>query len=204
MHKNIRISAVVLASGMSKRMGSVKQLLLLEGLPLLECVLRKLLPFPFESIHAIIGHQYQEIMDNIEMEDSRFQWVVNEKFMDGQSAALKKAVESLSDVDGMMVFLADQPLIQEETIRLIFKEAQKQLGYPEKKIVIQPSYFGEKGHPVVFSNTMLPLFEMLEGDEGGKRVIKQASDHQIISVVDAGILFDIDTKEDYQKLLRGR
>ncbi|WCK52348.1 nucleotidyltransferase family protein [Aneurinibacillus sp. Ricciae_BoGa-3] len=200
---NIRISAVVLASGMSKRMGTVKQLLPYNGSSILECVIRKLLPFPFESIHAVIGNHHEEILGQIRIEDSRFNWVINEKFMEGQSAALKKAVKSLSDVDGMMVFLADQPLILPETIALVFNKAKEQLLQQEKKIAIQPCFSGRKGHPVFFSNNLFPLFEMLEGDEGGKRIIKQSFNYQKVVANDPGILIDIDTQEDYHKLVKG-
>ncbi|MFD6207719.1 MULTISPECIES: NTP transferase domain-containing protein [unclassified Peribacillus] len=201
MNDNIRISAVILASGMSKRMGTTKQLLMFQGVPLLEYTIRKLLFFPFIKIYAIIGHNSNEIMNLIDIKDQRFEWIFNNMYQEGQSAALQKAIRTIEDVDGMMVFLADQPLILDETIRQVFNEAATRMKKQEPKCVVQPSFSGKKGHPVFFSSTLFPFFKMLQGDEGGKRIINHSRNHHIIPVGDPGILFDIDTPEDYQILL---
>lgn len=199
--RNIRISAVILASGMSTRMGTPKQLIMFKGVPLLEYIIRRLLNFPFHKIQAVIGHKSEEIMRLIKINDLRFEWNVNNDYQEGQSAALKQAVRTIGKVEGMMVFLADQPLILDETIGLLLKAAETQLANHEQMLVVQPSFLGIKGHPVFFTKRLFPYFETIRGDEGGKRVIDMAQIHHVISVRDQGILFDIDTPEDYQLLL---
>jgi molybdenum cofactor cytidylyltransferase len=201
-HRTFQISAVILASGKSKRMGTTKQLLPYAGVPLLEYVIRKLLPFSFSRIHTIVGHQYEEVIERIHIDDPRFHWQINQEFNDGQSRALKCAAAAVQDCDGMMVFLADQPLIQGQTIQLVLNKALEQLSSPSNGIVVQPSYLGKSGHPVFFSNHLYSAFDHLSGDEGGKRVITHAECHDIISVEDTGILFDVDTQADYQSLLK--
>ncbi|WP_200760272.1 nucleotidyltransferase family protein [Effusibacillus dendaii] len=202
MKTNSRIAAVVLASGMSKRMGTAKQLLLLQGVTLLEYIIRKLLPLPFEKICVIIGNQSEEIMNRIHIEDPRCEWKINRMYKEGQSAALKVAVESVNELDGMMVFLADQPLISDETIKIVFDRATHFLVSHQGDFVVQPSFFNKSGHPVFFSNRLFSLFHKLEGDEGGRRIINLATSHYLVPVEDPGILLDIDTPEDYQRLLR--
>lgn len=196
-----QISAVVLASGMSKRMGTAKQLLPFEGVPLLESIIRKLLLFPFKKVYAIIGHHSEEIMSQIDIHDPRFEWKLNLRFHQGQSAALQEAVKAVKNDCGMMVFLADQPLIHEETVTSLINQVESRLNHQESDFVLQPSYFGQKGHPVFFSHTLFPLFGILQEDEGGKRIISKAKHHYVIPVDDPGILFDVDTPGDYQLLL---
>jgi molybdenum cofactor cytidylyltransferase len=204
LDKNNRIAAVILASGISKRMGTTKQLLPFHGVPLLEYLIQKLIPFPFYKIYAIIGHNAQEIMGTIEIVEPRFDWVLNNQYQEGKSAALKKAVKSLDKADGMMVFLADQPLILAATIGDIWNVVEMRLMEQESKFVVQPSFSGKMGHPVFFAKELFPFFDRLQGDEGGKRIIKNANKHYIIPVEDAEILFDVDTPADYQLLLRKR
>lgn len=103
----------------------------------------------------------------------------------------------------MIVFLADQPLITKETIRSVFDHAVRLLPEMNGGLVVQPSYFGKSGHPVFFSHHLFSEFHHLKGDEGGKKVIKKAIHHEKIDVLNEGIVLDVDTKEDYERLLRG-
>lgn len=195
------IAAIILASGLSKRMGSPKQLLLYHDKPLLEYMIRKLLPLPFNKIYAVVGHKSNEIMNKISVNDSRFEWKINRNYKDGQSAALKCAIKCVNDCKGVMVFLADQPLIKRETIKKVFDYAAEQIERGQEGFVVQPSYLGRNGHPVFFSKMIYPSFDSLRGDEGGKSIIKEASHHYLLNVEDQGILLDIDTQEDYRCLL---
>ncbi|WP_134684008.1 nucleotidyltransferase family protein [Brevibacillus migulae] len=196
------VAAVILASGMSRRMGRPKQLLPYQGTTLLEHVIRKLLPLPFTKIIAVVGHSRHDIMNAIIIEDSRFDWLINERAEVGQSAAMQCAAEISKDTDGMFVFLADQPLLQPDTIQRIYEYTVKELSTEIGSFVVQPSYADIPGHPVFFSRALLSLFGMLTGDEGGKRIIKLADYHHLLPVQDPGIHIDIDTPEDYQKWLQ--
>jgi molybdenum cofactor cytidylyltransferase len=200
--RTFAIAGVILASGMSQRMGTAKQFLPYKGMPLLEHAIRKLLPLPFAQIFAVVGKQHQARLAEIPIDDPRFRWVLNERNHEGQSAALRCAAECGKDCAGIMVFLADQPLLLPDTIRRVYDTAVEQLAKGAERFVVQPAYADVRGHPVFFARGLLASFAMLEGDEGGKRVIKQAAAHHVIPVDDAGVLFDIDTPEDYQRLLQ--
>jgi molybdenum cofactor cytidylyltransferase len=199
MDKTIPITAVVLAAGKSSRMGRCKPLLPINGTPMLEVTLQKLLAFPFEQIVCITGHLNQTIQDAIQIDDSRFTWIYNPNYAVGQSTSLQTAAESCSNsTQGILVFLADQPFIQPDTISQILSEVRSMetLG---SKCVIQPAFQGQKGHPVFFSRTMLAHFPELKDDVGAKPIIKYAEKHMVIPVEDEGVLIDLDTLEDYDK-----
>lgn len=194
------MAAVVLAGGMSARMGETKQLLPFRGMPLLEAVIRQLLPHPFSRIVAVVGHEAERIMQRIVIGDARFEWQVNPRYSAGMSSSLQGAAARASDLDGMLVFLGDQPLIRADTIERVRTEALRRLTSAEDSLVVQPAYSGSPGHPVFFSRGLFPYFAELQGDEGGRRVIGKAFCRCMLPVEDPGILCDIDTREDYERL----
>lgn len=200
-NKSYNLTAVILASGMSRRMKTTKQLLPINGVPLLEYCIRKILKCPFDEVISIIGHQHELIKKSIQIRDDRFKWQYNPQFREGQSSALKCAVSTLHESDGMMVFLADQPLIETRTIEIVYNKVIELLASAQKDFVIQPSHSGVRGHPVFFSSHLFPAFNQLNGDEGGKKIIGNATYYEAIEVMDAGILFDVDTPDDYRKLI---
>jgi molybdenum cofactor cytidylyltransferase len=199
MDEVIAVTAAVLAAGKSSRMGKSKPLFPIGGIPMAEVTLRKLLPFPFERIVCVTGHLHEAIREMIEIEDSRFEWIYNPAYAEGQSTSLRRAADCRPDPEhGLMVFLADQPFIRTETIGKVISEvrAAAALG---GKCVVQPVYCGQKGHPVYFSGAMLDLFSGLQGDIGAKTVIAHADRHLLVPVEDEGVIIDLDTLDEYEK-----
>ncbi|NEU30868.1 nucleotidyltransferase family protein [bacterium LRH843] len=182
-------------------MGKTKQLLPFNGMTLLEHCIKNVLMCPVDEVITIIGHRSDIIKEKVTIDDPRFKWKYNVHYREGQSSALKAAITGLNHSDGMMVFLADQPFIKEKMIRIILERVRELLPMIHNGLVVQPSYHGKKGHPVFFSRHLYSLFYQLHGDEGGKKIINKASHYENVCVSDAGILFDIDTPKDYEKLL---
>jgi molybdenum cofactor cytidylyltransferase len=199
MDDTIPVMAAVLAAGKSSRMGRSKPLLPIGGKPMLEVTLLKLLAFPFERIVCVTGHMHEAIRETIEIEDSRFEWVYNPDYAEGQSTSLRAAAGSCpASAQGMMVFLADQPFIVSSTIGRILSEAGGLLA-GGAKCVVQPVYRGQKGHPVLFSRPMLAHFGELAGDVGAKSIIALADRHVLVPVDDEGVVVDLDTMDEYEK-----
>src|SRR5690606_16366768 len=168
---NLFITAIILASGMSKRMGTTKQLLPFNGTTLLEECIKNVLACPFDQVIAIIGHEHDIIKEKINITDPRFRWIYNDRYREGQSSAFKAVIPYLKQSKGMMVFLADQPLIKKEVIHIVLNRASIYLPTLQNGLVVQPSYQGQKGHPVFFSHHLFWQFDQLCGDEGGKKII---------------------------------
>lgn len=65
--------------------------------------------------------------------------------------------------------------------------------------IIRPSYQGQHGHPILFSRKLFPEFELLQGDRGGKEIIKKYRNHLHVIHFDSYMLGkDVDTQEDLQ------
>ncbi|MBU8916577.1 nucleotidyltransferase family protein [Bacillus sp. FJAT-29953] len=196
------IKAVVLAAGTSSRMGDFKPLLPIQGIPMLELVLRNVLSFPFENVMAIIGHNENKIKDAIHIPDQRFEWVSNINFHEGLSSSIKTAVQQCNDETcGLMVFLGDQPLLKKSTIQQMIQTILETNAI-QSKYIIQPIYNSIPGHPVYISSQLFPYVGEISGDQGAKAIFKFADKHFQIPIDDEGTILDADTYEDYQDIIQ--
>lgn len=204
-HMSSSICAIILAAGSSTRMGKPKQLLLLNGRPLLEHVILGVAACEFSEIIAVVGHEAEQIQKAIPIKDPRFSWVVNPAYSSGQSSSLKSGMAHAGKHhDGIMVFLGDLPFILESTIQSIFLSGTKMLFESGESFIIQPNYCGVMGHPVFFGNIARELFMPLHGDKGAKAIMENIPCRKQFLVEDEGILFDIDTSEAYEKAKKFR
>ncbi|HET7578836.1 MAG TPA: nucleotidyltransferase family protein [Bacillales bacterium] len=193
------VTALVLAAGTSSRMGTTKQLLDFGGTPLLQKVIEKVLLFDFSGIIAVVGHEAEQIKRSVRISDERFRWIVNPEYSSGQSTSLRSGIESCNS-PGVMVFLGDEPLISNQTIQTVYQFAMEKQSILSEPFVVRPSFQSVPGHPVFFGNAQKIDFSRLEGDRGAKKVVGSLEAKHIIHVNDRGILSDVDTPEDYEKV----
>jgi molybdenum cofactor cytidylyltransferase len=184
---------VVLAAGVSSRLGVPKQLLIYRGQPLLAVVVQNLLASPVDEIIVVLGHMAEEVATALRGLPVKV--VVNSKYADGLSSSLKAGLAALCDSVGAVLFvLGDQPLVQPETIKILIRQYEIHGG------IVAPSFGGRRGNPVLFDRRLLSGIEFA-GDAGGRVVIERHPEIlHLVDVSDAGVLFDIDTWEDYHKL----
>lgn len=194
------IQALVLAAGSASRMGKPKQLLRVGGRSILEHTIVSILPVEFKHIIAVIGNKKDKIMEEIKIKDPRFNWVINEAFQEGQSTSLKIGIRSFNEPTiHVMIFLGDLPFIKQDTIEKIFQAGREKLRDTNSPFTIRPVYQGTVGHPVFFGNMSSAIFEPLSGDLGAKPIMKEIPEHLTIALADQGILFDIDTINDFHE-----
>ncbi|WP_102275190.1 nucleotidyltransferase family protein [Cytobacillus massiliigabonensis] len=194
------VSAIILAAGMSTRMGQLKQLLLLNRRPLLIHVIEAAASVDFFEIITVIGCQASKIQKEILIDDRRFCWAINEKYEAGQSSSLKTGILNVGEKSaGVMVFLGDLPFILHETILKIYRAGVKMMQETTESFIIQPEYEGKPGHPVFIGNFNREIMMQLHGDTGAKVIMDKFSIRKRMAVNDIGILFDVDTPETYLK-----
>lgn len=186
------ITAIVMASGFSKRMGRNKLLIKYNGKFLIEHTLEKIAQCDFGE--KIIVTQYEEI-ENLK-ETWNFQVVKNENAHKGQSESIKLAVKNAGRSDGYMFFVADQPLINQKDIEKLIRIFRE-----NKDFIIIPKYKEKCGNPVIYPSLYKEEILKLEGDKGGKAIIKSSNKIKYVQV-EENTLFDIDNESDFDKLLR--
>lgn len=190
------LSAILLAAGESKRMGEPKQLMPLGSSTVVEQAIDNLLNSAVDEIIVVLGYRAEEITKTIAAKPVKI--IVNPNYQQGMSTSI---IAGLILVDhqaqAVMLALGDQPLVDSHTINRLIDEFHNH----DKGIAV-PTYQGRRGHPIIFAiKYKLKLLE-LEGDIGGREIIKQHPDDVLEVAVDSeSVIADIDTRDDYQSQL---
>ena len=185
------VNAIIMASGFSKRMGANKLLLEYKGIPIIDHILREISKVEFNQV--VVVSQYKEILDL--GKKYGFIAVYNGNAHVGQSESIKLGILNSSKCDGYMFFVGDQPLIDNMQIKKILY-----LFEQNKDCIVIPMSNGKKGNPVVFPFHKKEELLMLKNDEKGKKVINTSKKIKYIDVSE-NMLFDVDTQDDFNKLL---
>jgi molybdenum cofactor cytidylyltransferase len=189
------ISAIVMASGFSRRMKKNKLLMEFDG----EIVIDRTL----KTIKKSKVGEYILIYSSDEVRDiamaNGFDTYHNSKAHLGQSESIKLGVEVASkDAEGYMFFVGDQPLLDEETIDTLIDTF-----LDNKDSIVIPKFGDKRGNPVIFPASLGIELLSLEGDVGGRDVIRNNKEKLIeIKVANSYAGMDIDTPEAYDELLR--
>ena len=199
---NSKISAIIMASGKSKRMGTNKLLLEYRGITFIENTLEKVLNENFYELAIVISDKKvrkkcQDYIKKSEKDEKKIYIVDNKKSEKGQSESIKIGLKTLGKCDGYMFFSCDQPFLTSDTIKKILQ------NFKTKGITI-PEYNGKRSLPVIFGENFKDELLKLEGDTGGKTVISNHQDKiKIVEIENPYEGKDIDTKEDYEMLKKG-
>ena len=195
------VAGVLLAAGASTRMGSLKQLLPVSGVPLLERSLTAALASRLDRVVMVLGHRAGDIECALGTvgHDARLTIVHNRDYLQGISSSLATGVKKIArSHDHAMVLLGDMPFIDRRVIdRLIAAYLKSRLPIGAVKVDEHP------GHPVVFRRDLFPELETLTGDMGARALLTKYSDRICYIRPESDYDYrDIDTKEDYQKIQR--
>ncbi|MDO5713313.1 MAG: nucleotidyltransferase family protein [Tissierellia bacterium] len=185
------ISAIVMASGLSRRMGENKLKLLIDGKEMYKYTVDLVAEMDFRP--KILVSNDKDILEY--GKEKGFEVFDNPNAHIGKSESIRIGVENSPEkLEGYMFFVCDQPFVSKETVEKITETFQKD---PTKITV--PYYDGKRGAPMLFpANTKEGLLA-LKGDEGGVLLLK---DHPVEKVViEEGLEHtDIDTPKDYEKI----
>jgi molybdenum cofactor cytidylyltransferase len=191
------LSAVILAAGRSERMGkSVKALLPVGGTTFIERIVSCLKTSDIGELFVVIGADSEKILRYAPMNDVRV--LINDGWRLGQLSSLRLGVKNLSSSSqGLLFTLVDHPLVKEDTYSLIIGCWQSH----KDKIVI-PTFGGRKGHPAIFPRRFYSQILEDELPDGARGIIRKERDSVFfVPVNDPGVVHDVDTPEDFRKLI---
>lgn len=191
----VKVAAVVMASGFSKRFGKANKLLMpYSGQTIIESVVNTLKQVSEIDTICVVT-QYDEIR-RIFHEDDSLMVVMNDQAAKGQSESIRIGVKAV-DADGYMFVPADQVNLSVETVRALIDAFEGALD----KIVV-PSYRGQIGSPKIFSARFSRDLLGLSGDSGGRSLLTSYKNDVIkIHRDDDSENIDIDTYGDYRDIL---
>ncbi len=189
------VTAILLAAGTSSRMGGPKPLSRLGGKPLLAHSLDALRASPVGEIVVVLGSDAGSIRREIPLDGTRV--VLNAEFAEGMSSSIRAGLQAASErAEAFLIVLGDQPLVTSATIAGIIARYQTTHGP-----AIVPTFRGRRGNPVLFERSLLPEMQAIRGDIGCRAVLSaHAAEVVEFPVDDPGILLDVDTPKDLEKL----
>jgi molybdenum cofactor cytidylyltransferase len=194
MSERKRVVAVLLAAGTSSRMGDFKQLMPYRGRTIVEACVETLLETSADETVVVVGHRGDEVAAAVARHPVRV--VQNDAYLDGMSTSAKAGVRAAEGADAVMISLCDQPHIPARVFDAVL-EAYRATGAR----VVVPAFAGDTGHPVVFDLSLRDEMLAVDGAQGLRSVTYAHRDEVLRVPVDTvGILDDIDTPDDYDRL----
>jgi molybdenum cofactor cytidylyltransferase len=204
------VSAVVLAAGMSTRMGRNKLLLTFRDKPLVVHAVETLLASKAGEIIVVLGHESEKVWDQLEDyagqvpdggQTRRVRLVKNPNYRDGLSTSVRAGVEAASpEAEAIMIYLADQPLLEPPDVDRII--ATFATAKAEGRMIVVPLFKGERGNPVILDASLRDSILGIVGDVGCKGVIKRYPEKVYpIEMENDHVVRDVDDVQAYERLV---
>ena len=188
------IAGIVLAAGLSLRMGRPKLLLDWGGKPVVRRAVERVKAGGVDEIVIVLGHEGQAIREALKGLPVRF--VENPEPEAGQASSIACGVSALGPAAGAaLIALGDQPALPPEVIPRLL-----QTFHETGKAIVAPLYRGVQGNPVLFAAAVFPELRALTGDRGARSVVEKDPARVALVSFDLAMPADLDTFEDYERL----
>ena len=190
--KKTKINLILLASGNSIRFKGNKLLTTVNNKPMYMNVVEKILRLNFNKI--ILVTQYEEI--KVALVEQPIKVIMNKNSELGISHSIKIGISDDMKADAYMFMVCDQPFISLESLETLIDRFIK-----SNKGMACVEYNGSLGNPTIFSGKYIQELLSLNGDAGGKSIIKKhVDDLEKVQIIHEVELMDIDTREELEKL----
>jgi molybdenum cofactor cytidylyltransferase len=192
------VAVVILAAGESSRMGTSKQLLEIEGKPLLERTIELTGALGEEMTIVVLGANaaaHQQVVKR----HPRVSSVVNEDWEKGLGSSIKaglaEALRLAPRIDAALFVVCDQPLLGKSHLEKIISAFNSSASS-----VIASGYDQTEGVPALFGKMHFPELLALKDREGAKRLIEKEDKEKMVIAFPEGRI-DLDTPEDLRNYL---
>ena len=195
----LRVSAILLGAGESKRMGTDKLSLPWGRKTVFEHSLETLLRSKVKEVVTAIRDSKRTIVSNIK--DPKLRVVINPYYKKGMSTSIRRGLQAIDPRSrGILIALGDQPLVKTRTVNALINAFVQRRG-----TIIVPSFYGRQGHPVIFHRRYLKELLKLKGDVGGKSILEKYPEEVcLVHVKSRGVTKDMDTWKDYESVKNER
>lgn len=191
-----KAAGVILAAGLSSRMGETKALLAFGGQKLIERQINCFLSAGVNDIYIVTGH------DRVNVEAAVCKYnvktVYNPDYKVGMFTSVKAGLRAINKggFDAVFLLPVDCPLVTPHTLEVLIET------YSERNAdIVYPCHNGDKGHPPFFSAVLIDEILAYSGDGGLKGFFAGHDAEAICAEAGSGCVVDIDTKEEYLKVL---
>lgn len=193
------ISILILAAGNSSRLGQSKQLISVQGKPLLLKSVQEAMDTQVENITVVLGAQaekHKKVIDTLPVEI-----VINSQWEKGMGSSLKVGLKNLTDpssqMEAVLIMVCDQPFLTAEHLKNIIT-CYKKTGAD----IVTSFYNQTRGVPALFKSNLFPKLAQLNDAEGARKIIQTFSGFIAEIPFEKGEI-DLDTPEDLKRLISG-
>lgn len=188
---------IILAAGNSSRLGRPKQLLEYKETTLLKNTISEALKVENSFVILVTGSNNNLIEK--ELNSSEISIAFNSEWESGMSSSIIKGIQEVlylnSDCESCILTVCDQPFVTSSVFENLMKESER-----AKKGIAASAYSETLGTPVLFHKKYFEELLELKGQEGAKKLIKKYAEDVASVLFEKGNI-DIDTEEDYEKLI---
>lgn len=195
-----RIGGLILAAGLSSRMGDFKPLLPLRGKTLIENTIDSLLLCGVSPVVVVLGYRGRELEALLR---SRYvgdsvQTVFNPDYASTDMlASVKIGFAAAPPCDAFFLLPGDMPVVAKETFLAVYR------ALPETPAIVFPTLEGYRKHPPLIDSRFLPEILQYDGTQG-LRGFWKLHDSAVVTVPvdDLGCRTDLDTPAQYSSCVR--
>lgn len=183
------LHALILAAGASRRFGSPKQLVRIDGRPMLHAVVSRAVEVAGHSVSVVLGAHAAELAPLLSHSPAGI--VINRDWEQGMSSSIRAGLARLpGTADGVMILLVDQPSVTTEDLRRLVGAWRRQPDY-----LVAAQYGTTTGAPAIFPRWSFRELGELRGDRGAGALLQRHAD-RVVRVPIAAAALDVDTPED--------
>jgi len=189
-----RVGVIILAAGLSSRMGRLKQLLPLEGRPLVRWVAELYQQAGLDEMVVVTGHRADELKPAIAQLGAREAF--NPIYRQGMFTSVLHGLQALSPrLDAFFLHPVDLPLVRPLTISWLLR------SWRGRDEVLHPTWRGRAGHPPLIGGDWRPVIASWSGESGLAGLWRARPQGQRqVPVADSFISKDMDLPLDYKAL----
>jgi molybdenum cofactor cytidylyltransferase len=196
------IAAVVPAAGRSVRMGRPKLSLPFRGRTILEHVVATLLAGGADRVLVVVGPQVPQLAPLAEKAGADVCQLVDET--PDMRATVEHGLRRLEERfhprpdDAWLLSPADHPALDVEVVRQLCVAYARQPG----QTILIPTFEGRRGHPSLVEWRHVAGMRAMPAGEGLNAYFRtQAKETLELPMPNAGVLCDLDTPEDYERVI---
>jgi molybdenum cofactor cytidylyltransferase len=192
------VAAIILAAGASERMGYPKALLPYRGNSFLSGILDATFAAGVETRVVVLGYYADKIQVALDL--SGVIVVRSENLDAGPIGSIRAGIRALDPhpVDGALIWPVDRPHVPVAVITDLLDAFRK-----THQAIIVPTFRGRRGHPVIFARSVFDELLAAPDQRGARAVVRQSRTRVAeVPVTDSAVLEDLNTPDDYRRLLR--
>jgi molybdenum cofactor cytidylyltransferase len=189
-------AAVLLAAGDSQRMGTPKAMLeFRKGINFLEACLQAFRDFSCAGVVVVVNAQlYERLKSNEVSQPENVHFILNDHPERGRFFSLQCGLKALSAGTNTFFHNVDNPFISPDVLNALATKART-------SDVTCPAYEGKRGHPVLISGRVVSDVISESNYDWNLRDYLDRYHNESVRVTDPNILVNINTPEDYARLL---